>query len=422
MAQLLSRASHCRMRFLFVAALFVSLSGYGQDRPKVAGITTAYYHNSHADLILSRFTQTDTLDFKGPKLPLDLVSLYVDQHPDNDTSAKQGVPVFANVRAALTLDSDQLAVDGVYLVAEHGKYEKSPTGQTIYPKRRLFAEVVKTFEASGRVVPVFMDKHLADNWEDAKWIYDEARRLDIPMMAGSSIPVLWRYPAADVRRGAKLTEILAISYHTLDAYGFHALEAVQALAERRAGGETGVTSVQTLVGDAVWEAGERGLWSQQLLNAAASRFKERPLPDGETVRSLMTKRKEEPILFIIDYEDGLRANLLTLNGAAAEWSAAWRYADDDSIESTLFWTQEARPFAHFSALMKEVNQMMLTGKPAYPVERTLMTSGVLDACLSSMKNGGKTLETPNLRDVEYQSDWNWSQPPPPPVGRPIREQ
>lgn len=413
------------MTLLLASSCWI-VSALSEERPKVAGLTTVYYHNSHSDLILGRFVETDTLDFKGPELPLDLVSLYVDQFPENDTSRavakKHGVPIFGNVRQALTLGTGKLAVDGIFLIAEHGRYEKSETGQTIYPKKRLFAEVIEVFEESGCVVPVFMDKHLADNWEDAKWIYDEARRLGIPMMAGSSIPVLWRYPEADVKRGSRLTEILAVSYHTLDAYGFHALEAVQALAERRAGGETGVKSVQTLVGDAVWQAGEDGVWSQQLLDAAVARFKERPLPEGETVRSLMTKQKKDPILFTIDYEDGLRANLLTLNGAAAEWSAAWRYAEDNSIESTLFWTQEARPFAHFSALLGEVNSMMLSGEPAYPVERTLMTSGVLDACLISMKNDGKRLETPWLREIEYESAWDWKQPPPPPPGRPIREQ
>ncbi len=419
-------------RFLLISLIAVTAPDHSacaaaRAQPRVAGITTVYHHNSHADVILSRLTQTDTLDFKGQVLPVKLVSLYVDQFPANDIgrqiATNYNIPIFDRVGQALTLGGDKLAVDGVFLVAEHGKYKKSATGQTVFPKRRLFEQVVKVFEASGRVVPVFSDKHLADNWTDAKWIYDQAKRLKIPMMAGSSIPVLWRYPTVDVKRGAKLKEILAVSYHTLDAYGFHAVEGVQALAERRAGGETGVASVRTLVGDAVWEAGERGEWSPSLLDAALSRLKERPLPKNVTVRELMKKRRKDPILFTINYEDGLRAHIMTLNGAVAEWAAAWSYDEANAqIESTLFWTQEARPFHHFSHLLREVNRMMLTGKPSYPVERTLMTSGVLDACLISMKNGGKLLETPYLREVEYQSDWNWSQPPPPVPGRPIHGQ
>jgi hypothetical protein len=227
----------------------------GSATPRVAAIVTEYRHNAHADVIVSRLVQGHTLDGQGEFPKLELVSLYTDQVPENDTSRafaeKYGFTIYGTVAEALTLGTGELAVDGVLLVAEHGEYPKSETGQTVYPKRRLFAEVAKVFEASGRSVPVFLDKHVADNWDDAKWIYDVARRLKVPLMAGSSLPVLWRYPPADVRRGAELKEIVAVSYHTLDAYGFHALEMVQCLAERRAGGETGIKSVECLVDEAV---------------------------------------------------------------------------------------------------------------------------------------------------------------------------
>jgi hypothetical protein len=62
--------------------------------------------------------------------------------------------------------------------------------------------------------------------------------------------------------------------------------------------------------------------------------------------------------------------------------------------------------------------MMQTGRPVWPVERTLLTSGTLDALLVSKRDGGKRLDTPWL-DVRYQTDWDWCQPPPPPPGRPI---
>ena len=117
-------------------------------------------------------------------------------------------------------------------MAEHGQYPKNATDNTIFPERRLFNEVQKVFRKIVQVAPVFVDKHLADNWADSKWLHDTAKELKIPLMAGSSLPVLWRYPPVDVKRGAKLKEIVAVSYHTLDAYGFHALEMVQCLAER----------------------------------------------------------------------------------------------------------------------------------------------------------------------------------------------
>ena len=172
----------------------------GQER--VAAVTTVYYHNSHADVIVSRLLQTDTLDGKGQDSPLELASLYTDQKPANDISrmlaASHRFPIYDSIAGALTLGGDTLAVDGVLLVAEHGDYPASPTGNHQYPKRRFWDEILRVFRASGRVVPVFIDKHLADNWDDAKHIYDTARELKIPLMAGSSVPLTWRHPPADV--------------------------------------------------------------------------------------------------------------------------------------------------------------------------------------------------------------------------------
>ncbi len=391
-----------------------------QHFPKVAGITTTYYHNSHADMFFSRLLQTDTLDGNGTQPALRLASLFTDQVPDNDISRKLAgehhIPICDRVRDALTLNGERLAVDGVMLVAEHGKYPESDTGQFVFPKRRLFGEIVQEFERSGRVVPVFCDKQLADNWQDAKWIYDESKRLQIPMMAGSSLPVTWRYPPVDVRRGAKLKQIVATSYHRLDSYGFHALESVQSLVERRDGGETGIARVRCYSGDAVWAAEQDGVFDRKLLDAALARLKEKPLPAGKPIEDLA----ENPDLFVIDYADGLRACIFSLNYAVLEWAAAWS-DDRGHVDSTVFWTQELRPFMHFTYLLTGVERMMQTGKPTWPVERTLLTSGALDALLISKRDGGRVVETPWL-NIAYETDWNWQQPPPPPPGRPITEQ
>lgn len=303
------------------------------------------------------------------------------------------------------------------LVAEHGDYPTSDTGQTIFPKRRFFDETVKVFETSGRGVPVFCDKHLADNWTDAKMIYEAAQRLKIPLMAGSSLPVLWRVPVRDVPRGAKLKQIIGTSYHTLDAYGFHALEMVQCLAEQRAGAETGVAAVQCLTGDKVWEAELRGVYDRKLLDRALTHLKFTKIPVGKRVEELV----KEPVLWIIDYRDGLRANVFTFNGAVGDWCAAWSYADSDSVDSTHFQTQEYRPLGHFGLQLTGIEQMFHTGSPAWPVERTLLTSGVLDELLISKRQGGTRRETPNLA-IRYQSDWRWKEPPPMPPDRPLDKQ
>lgn len=175
---------------------------------RIAAVVTEYRHNAHADVIVSRLLLTDTLDGMGRDLPLKLVSLYTDQKPSDDISrllaASHRFSIKSRIADALTLGTGRLAVNGVLLVAEHGAYPFSATGNHQYPKRRFWDETIGVFRRSGKVVPVFIDKHLSDNWTDAKHIYDTARELKVPLMAGSSVPGTWRHPPADVERGEAL--------------------------------------------------------------------------------------------------------------------------------------------------------------------------------------------------------------------------
>lgn len=387
---------------------------------RVAAVVTEYRHNAHADVIVSRLLLTDMLDGTGRESPLKLASLYTDQRPPGDISrllaAACRFPIKPSIRETLTLGGDRLAVDGVLLVAEHGDYPFSPTGNHQYPKRRFWDETAAVFRESHRVVPVFIDKHLADNWADALHIYESARELGVPLMAGSSVPGTWRHPPADVARGARIDQIVAFTYGSTDAYGFHALEAVQSLAEQRRGGETGVASVQSLKGDAVWRALDERRCDPELFAAALRR-----VPGYTEGQALERGKAADPKLMIVHYRDGLNVFLFELNGAVGAWAAAWRYPDDGRIESTHFWTQEARPAGHFSLLVQGIERMMLTGRPSWPVERTLLTSGVLDALLQSHVRDGQEVPTPYL-DVRYQPTWRWTEPPPPPPGRPWSEQ
>ncbi len=407
-----------------LAIALASAQGTEPARPaltkNVAAVVTVYRHNSHADVLVSRLLQTDTLDGKGKDSPLKLVSLYTDQRPPDDISrrlaASHRFRISETIEDALTLGTGRLAVDGVLLIAEHGDYPKSPTGNTQYPKRRFWEDTLKVFRASNRVVPVFIDKHLADNWTDAKYIYDTARELKVPLMAGSSLPGTWRRPAADVKRGARLREIVAISLPTTDAGGFHTLEIVQALAEQRPGGETGIKAVQSFSGDAVWRAFDEKAFDLELFEAAWQRQSQLQLR-GRPLREVVSA----PKLFRVEYADGLRAHLLELPGAVTDWTAAWRYAEEGRTESSQFSVQEGRPAMHFAFLLRGIEQMMLTGKPSWNVERTLLTSGTLDALLLSLNENQRRIETPYLM-LRYQPAWHWAAPPPPPPMRPWSEQ
>ncbi|MSU33192.1 MAG: hypothetical protein EXS25_11190 [Pedosphaera sp.] len=411
---------NCWILVLLVWTLPTMAASAGIGVRRVAALTTVYRHNSHSDVILSRLLLTDMLDGTGKESPLKLVSLYTDQRPANDISrllaASHRFPIYTNITDTLTLGTGTLAVDGVLLVAEHGDYPKSASGNTRYPKRRFWDETLRVFKASGRVVPVFIDKHLADNWEDAKHIYDTAREMNIPLMAGSSVPGSWRHPAADVERGAVLDEIVVLSFGSTDHYGFHALECLQAVVEQRHGGETGVRAVQCLTGAAVWTAQRKKQFDPELFEAALDRLPIRP----ESGRGL-SRKVPKPILWQIEYLDGLRATVLELNGAVGGWTGAWKYRDGRRIASTQFWTQEARPAAHFTLLLNGIERMMLTGKPSWTADRTLLSSGLLDSLLLSRARGESRLVTPHLQ-LSYQPDWRWEQPPIPPLSRPWGEQ
>src|SRR5438128_2029957 len=59
-----------------------------------------------------------------------------------------------------------------------------------------------------------------------------------------------------------------LGYVPFEGYGFHALEGLQCMVERRKGAETGVVAVTCLQGEAMWKALDRGDWSKELLEAA----------------------------------------------------------------------------------------------------------------------------------------------------------
>ena len=365
------------------------------QRKKIAAIITTFYPASHADVIVTKFVEGFPID-KGLLHPkVDIVSMYMDQIHQNDIgldlAEKNDIPVYPSVRQALCLGGNELAVDGVLSIGEHGDYAWNEKEQHLYPRRYFFEQIAGVLATSGRSVPVFNDKHLSYNWYDAKWIYDRARKLNIPFMAGSSVPLFWRDPWLEHNLETNLEEALVLSYGGLDAYGYHAFEALQAMVERRKGGETGIASVQCLEGEGVWQAGNEGVWSRDLAEAA--------ILVGETKEGNMEELCKEPVVFLIAYNDGLEAAVLHLRGFANEWSYASRV--DGEIQATGM-RGYGPPYPHFSYLSLNIQEMFLTGIPQYPVERTLLVSGGLEALLDSRYRNHVRLETPHL-NVTYQA-------------------
>jgi hypothetical protein len=366
------------------------------EMKKIAAIITAYYPFSHADVIISKFLKGFPTDSQLEEPQVEIVSFYLDQIHPRDVGvelAKQfDIPIFGSITQALTLDGSELAVDGVLLIGEHGEYAWNEKGQHLYPRRHFFEQICGVIAAAGRSVPVFSDKHLAWNWDSAKWMVDRAKTLGVPFMAGSSLPVSYRNPGLEYELETPVTEAVSMAYGGLDSYGFHALETLQCMVERRPGGETGIRRVQCLEGDAVWEAGQAGRWSQDLFDAAAHHIENREYGDP---RQLC----QTPALYLMEYADGLQTATFML----ADYLQGWGYAGrvEGEVEGTEFYLH-GDPHPHFSYLCLNAQQMFLSGEVTYPVERTLLITGALEALLDSRHRGHVAVDTPHL-DVRYTS-------------------
>jgi hypothetical protein len=55
---------------------------------------------------------------------------------------------------------------------------------------------------------------------------------------------------------------------------------------------------------------------------------------------------------------------------------------------------------YFDCLVGNIEKLFQSGKPPYPVERTLLTSGILDAAMESHYRRGSRIDTFGL-DVHY---------------------
>ena len=380
------------------------------ERKKIAAIVTTYFANSHADLIVSKFVNgfPDGSDLIVPKV--DIVSLYMDQVHSDDIglilAEDNNIPVFPSIRGCLTLTSPSaghwptspdweegnLSVDGVLIIGEHGDYSGNERQRRMYPRRYLFEQVCGVIATSGKTIPIFSDKHLSYDWNDALWMYERAKLLKIPFMAGSSLPLVNRDPVLEHVIGTDIEESLVLGHfnsylYGLDSYGFHGLEAMQCMIERRAGGETGIAAVQCIEGDDIWESASKGLWPRELADEA-----ERIVEQKDFGR--MEDNCKNPALFILEYIDGLRSYTLMLDAHVKGFAYAARV--NGNIESTSFNTGGGLDHP-FSYLCQNIEQMFITGVPQYPVERTLLVTGALDALMESKYKGHTRIKTPHLK-------------------------
>ena len=223
--------------------------------------------------------------------------------------------------------------------------------------------------------------------------------MGIPLMAGSSLPVTWRRPAIALPMGCEIEAAISVGYGGLEPYGFHAIEGLQCMIERRKGGESGVSSVQAVRGEAAWKAERESRWSKELLEAAVAAMPN--TPEGKLEDNL---RPDSPF-YLFEHRDGLKSAVAMADGVARQFGFAARLKGQAEPIAVWFELEYEKPYGHFAYLLQAIDEMFQTGKPSYPVERTLLTTGLIDSAMHSLADNGKQLDTPQLKIAYQPVDW-----------------
>jgi len=372
-------------------------------RPKVAAVFTELRHRSHAYNILMNLMGHRLFRGKRVDPGLDVVSLCADQFPADDmareASRRLEVPLFGRIEQALCLGGQELAVDAVLLIGEHGEYPTNELGQKMYPRKEFFDQIVAVMERCRRFVPLFNDKHLSYRWDWTKEMYERAQKLGIPFMAGSSVPLAERRPPVEMPPAMKVVEAVAIHGGGMESYDFHGLELLQSLIEARRGGETGVSRVELVAGDAYARARADRRWSPSLEEAALqaertadfkrqSRPIQRPMP-------MPTGKEAGNHALVATYKDGTRAAVLKIGNSPDRWDFACRLEGRDEPLATALYNGPWGNLNLFSALSHAIAHFFRTGEAPYPVERTVLVGGILDAAMHS-HHAGRPIDTPHL--------------------------
>lgn len=327
-----------------------------------------YGPNTHADVFISRLLDGYRLNGSWHAPRLQTVNFYVDQFPFNDMAREQAAEY--GIRICKTVTEAIQGVDGIAVIGEHGDYPRTPLGNFSYPRKRYFDEIMKL----SRVPPLFSDKYLAYDWKDARAMYDTVRERRIPFLCGSTVPLSWQRPPLPA---GKSEELVAITYSDLEEHAYHGIEAMQSVAEKR--GETGVEAVRYVEGPGVWDL------SPDLREAALAKRVNPPPED----------KGQKPEAFVIRYRDGLRASVLHLNSRTRDYLVAARMKGESTPQATCFYIG-LYTHSHWGFLVKAFEDLVLTKREQMPVERTLLTNGILLAGLESRRKGGAWVDTPEL--------------------------
>lgn len=135
----------------------------------------------------------------------------------------------------------------------------------------------------------------------------------------------------------------------------------------------------------------------------------RAAPEGYAfpVLTLDWVRRTSPLVvaYFIEHNDGFRTVMFLLNGAVRDFTYAGLTREGKIISCQM---QLPMPPAisttadFFNPLVHHIEQMILENRTPYPIERTLLTSGMTLTAVESLHRGQVKLDTPELR-VAYEA-------------------
>ena len=373
-------------------------------RPRIACLVSYWgLPTSHADWIVNKLI--DGYWWKGAYTgsQVEVVSVYINQLDTSLLGQKvckaKNIPIYKTVGEAVTLGGNELAVDGVVIVCEHGNYPTDLKGHWLLPRWWIYQQVIKVFEQSQRSVPVFNDKHFSYNWDDAKWMFDKSRELNFPLSGGSSIPLYYRKPEIEIAIDTPIKNSIVVGDAADEGAFFHCADVLQAFHDRRKGGETGVHSVQSIRGPEAWKWVERTPWAGDLLEAVRKNFDLQP-------GSFQSGRQSN--LCFVEYNDGTKGAVISGHGVGWTYAGEIAGQKDPTIISMLGWPGPISQFHAANAHEHWLIQMMLTRKEQFNAERLLVSTGIVNNYMdSNWEDGrysavGRRLETPFM-NIKYRS-------------------